>query len=245
MTKLVDIRWDKERSSQKKSVSSDDKRAMFEYYRAGRKTGRPVEELLDELSLTYHRTPRQIQRYIAKVRTWESPAEVRELADKKVIDGDVKAKGQKLHEEIENSPRFQKHCDDVSDLLKTLAQRERLVLRWQNEGVRFNGDIVQGGLFEFVQQHDQRETSGPITGPVAPFMPTSLQPIDAQLVGSAFQHFKQKFPEFASLRSWEEMGSEEVDCGILDKMLRLANSRAYGLCPECLICQDLLKHMTQ
>lgn len=67
MTKLADIKWDKDRLSKKRHVSDEDKQAMADYYQAGLKTGKSSEDLLAELEERYGKSSRQIQRYIAQI----------------------------------------------------------------------------------------------------------------------------------------------------------------------------------
>lgn len=67
MTKLADIKWDKDRLPKKRHVSDEDKQAMADYYQAGLKTGKSSEDLLAELEERYGKSSRQIQRYIAQI----------------------------------------------------------------------------------------------------------------------------------------------------------------------------------
>lgn len=62
-----DTKWDRVDVSKKKNVSAADKETLFRYYEAGLKIGKTSEEVLEELSERYNRSPRQIQRYISQV----------------------------------------------------------------------------------------------------------------------------------------------------------------------------------
>ncbi len=79
MTKLGDIKWDKEKLPQKKRLSHEDKQAMAEYYQAALKTGKSAEEVLEELGERYGRSSRQIQRYISQKATEDLPNIATEL----------------------------------------------------------------------------------------------------------------------------------------------------------------------
>ena len=67
MSSLKDTKWDREDITRKKSISAKDKETLFGYYEAGLKIGKTSDELLEELSERYNRSPRQIQRYISQL----------------------------------------------------------------------------------------------------------------------------------------------------------------------------------
>ncbi|MFC1905627.1 hypothetical protein ACFLXL_02325, partial [Chloroflexota bacterium] len=58
-------KYDKGEFTSKQPVSDEDKFAIAAYYRAEYKKGRSNEDILDELAEKYHRSTRQIQRYIS------------------------------------------------------------------------------------------------------------------------------------------------------------------------------------
>jgi len=72
MTKLGDVKWDKQEST-KKPLGDGDKQTMVEYYEAGLKTGKRSEDLLTELEKLYGRSSRQILRYVSKARESGKP----------------------------------------------------------------------------------------------------------------------------------------------------------------------------
>ncbi len=91
---------------------------------------------------------------------------------------------------IVDSPKFQKHCDDLAH-----------------------------NLSEFVASRR------------------------SELSYSSLQHFKQKFPELAHVHDWQGTTEPAMAKGILDKMELLADSRTFGFCAECLICQAIKKQL--
>jgi len=60
-----------------------------------------------------------------------------------------------------------------------------------------------------------------------------------ELLDSSLAHFKQEYPEFAHLDSWQDISKEDIQKGILDKMELLANSRSFRFCAKCPVCQDI------
>lgn len=87
MTKLGDIKWDKEKLPKKKHLGHEDKQALAEYYQAGLKTGKSSEDLLAELEERYGRSSRQIQRYIGAVpekhvQSFEQKKEIPSVAER-------------------------------------------------------------------------------------------------------------------------------------------------------------------
>ena len=67
MTKTGNTNWDQGEFSKKKRISKEDKQTIAEYYRAGLKTGKSSDDLLEELAERYGKSDRTIQRYIRKV----------------------------------------------------------------------------------------------------------------------------------------------------------------------------------
>jgi len=64
-----------------------------------------------------------------------------------------------------------------------------------------------------------------------------------ELLDSALVHFKQEYPEFAHLNTWQDVSEEDINKGIFDKVELLANSRAYHFCRKCQICQAIKKEV--
>lgn len=63
------------------------------------------------------------------------------------------------------------------------------------------------------------------------------------LLYSSLVHFKQIYPEFASIRDWQEITQKEVDAGILEKMQLLADSQDFNVSSECPVCQSIKKQL--
>ena len=63
------------------------------------------------------------------------------------------------------------------------------------------------------------------------------------LLHSSLVHFKQIYPEFASIRDWQEITQKEVDAGILEKMQLLADSQDFNVSSECPVCQSIKKQL--
>jgi hypothetical protein len=61
-------RWSIGRFHPRPSISDEDKEAITAFYRAEMAKGRTSQDVLDELSQKYARSPRQIQRYISEIR---------------------------------------------------------------------------------------------------------------------------------------------------------------------------------
>ncbi len=59
-------KWVKGEFPRRTPISEQDKQEMADYLRAGLNMGKPRDELLEELSKKYHRSTRQIERYIAQ-----------------------------------------------------------------------------------------------------------------------------------------------------------------------------------
>jgi len=67
----------------------------------------------------------------------------------------------------------------------------------------------------------------------------------SELLHDAFMHFKQEFPEFSHLNSWQDISKEDIKKGILEKMELLANSRSFRFCAKCAICQNIERRLRE
>ena len=61
-------KWSREQFHPRTVISDQDKEAITAFYRAEMAKGRTSQDVLDELSQKYARSPRQIQRYISEIR---------------------------------------------------------------------------------------------------------------------------------------------------------------------------------
>ncbi len=85
MTFVKDLKWDGREFSRRTPISEQDKKLMADYLQAGLKMGKPRDELLGELAGKYHRSARQIERYIAGFSRPEADLRYKETPHKQKI----------------------------------------------------------------------------------------------------------------------------------------------------------------
>lgn len=129
-------------------------------------------------------------------------------------------------EKLLNSPLFQRHRDDLAQMLRII-----LSMRSQYEAREIR---VTGNNSVLVSQ-----SSSAVTGP-----PTMLSPGTEELAGCLLSHCKQQIPEFA-IESWRSMIDKKIDNEIINRLSFLVSSRAFDFCPDCLICQDLRQQVKE
>ena len=62
-----------------------------------------------------------------------------------------------------------------------------------------------------------------------------------ELMRASLAHFKQAFPEFTHVNSWQDMSEEDIKKGIYGKMELLAERDALSPCNKCAVCQSIRK----
>jgi len=77
----AETNWDKGAFLRRTPISDQDKQEMADYLRASTKMGKHRDEILEELGEKYHRSTRQIERYIEKC----SPSEQQQEAPTEVV----------------------------------------------------------------------------------------------------------------------------------------------------------------
>jgi len=66
---------------------------------------------------------------------------------------------------------------------------------------------------------------------------------DKELLYSTLAHFKQEFPEFMHLDTWQDVSDEDVNKDIFEKMALFADSRSFRFCAKCPICQNIKRRL--